>query len=65
MDSSEEDKEVTFEPNDLRYIIEGWIVPVVSVVGLLGNSLTVLVLNHREVKLKKCLVDILCGLAAF
>ena len=53
------------EINYFKYVVEGLIVPVVSVVGLLGNSLTIVVLNHREVKLKKSLVDILCGLATF
>ena len=48
-----------------KYVVEGFVVPLVSVFGLLGNLLTVLVLNHREVKLKRSLVQILCGLASF
>lgn len=48
-----------------KYVVEGFVVPVISIFGLLGNTLTILVLNHREVKLKPSLVQILCGLATF
>ena len=51
--------------SQFKYVVEGLIVPQVSLVGLLANTLTIVVLNHREVKLKKSLVDILCGLATF
>ena len=33
----------------LRYAVYGWAVPIVSVIGLVGNGVAVLVLNHREV----------------
>ncbi len=48
-----------------KYIVEGLIVPVISLGGILANTLTVLVLNHADVKLKKSLVEILIGLATF
>lgn len=52
-------------PVTFKYWVEGWMVPVISLFGILGNLMTILVLNHREVKLKKSLVQILCGLATF
>ena len=48
-----------------RYIVEGLIIPQISIVGLVANTLTIVVLHHREVKLKRSLVDVLCGLATF
>ena len=33
-----------------QYAIYGWVVPVISLIGLLGNGVAVLVLNHREVR---------------
>lgn len=48
-----------------KYIVEGVIVPQISLLGLMANTLTIVVLNHSDVKLKKSLVDILCGLATF
>lgn len=48
-----------------KYIVEGIIVPQISLLGVIANTLTILVLNHSDVKLKKSLVDILCGLATF
>ncbi len=48
-----------------KYVVEGLVVPAVSAFGLLGNALTILVLNHRAVKLKQSLIQILCGLATF
>lgn len=48
-----------------KYVVEGLVVPTVSLFGLAGNVLTMLVLNHRAVKLKRSLVQILCGLATF
>jgi hypothetical protein len=48
-----------------KYSVEGFLVPLISLFGFLGNLLTILVLNHREVKLKQSLVRVLCGLANF
>lgn len=59
------DLENLLSPKSLKYAIEGWIVPLVSLVGLMGNIIAVMVLHHQNVKLKKCLVDILCGLAIY
>ena len=51
--------------SNARYIVEGLIIPQISLVGLVGNTLTIIVLNHNDVKLKRSLVDVLCGLATF
>ena len=48
-----------------KYAVEGCLLPVISVFGLLGNGLTALVMRYCEVKLKKSLVQLLCGLAGF
>ena len=48
-----------------KYIIEGVLVPVVALPGVLANSLAIVVLNHNNVKLKKSLVHQLCSLALF
>ena len=48
-----------------RFIVEGVIIPPISAVGLIANTLTIVVLHHRDVKLKRSLVDVLCGLATF
>ena len=48
-----------------KYYVEGIIVPQISLLGFLANCLTIVVLHHSEVKLKKSLVDILSGLATF
>ena len=37
-----------------QYAIYGWAVPIISLVGLFGNGVAVLVLNHREVRNKNC-----------
>ena len=35
--------------DNFQYAIYGWAVPVISLIGLFGNGVAVLVLNHREV----------------
>ena len=46
-------------------IVKGWLMPSVSLFGLVGNFLSIYILHHREVKLKKDFVDVLCMLATF
>ena len=48
-----------------KYIVEGWLMPSVSLFGLLGNFVSMHILHHKEVKLKKDYVDVLCMLATF
>ena len=56
---------VEMQMDNVRYVVEGIIIPPISLVGLVGNTLTIIVLNHNDVKLKRSLVDVLCGLATF
>ena len=49
----------------IKYVVEGFLVPLIALFGLGGNLLTIVVLHQREVKLKSSLVRILCGLATF
>ena len=53
------------EINSFKYYVEGIVIPLISFVGFVANSITIMVLRHRDVKLKKSLVDILSGLAVF
>lgn len=53
------------ESKMFKYIVEGWLMPSVSLFGLAGNFLSMYILHHREVKLKKEFVDVLCMLATF
>ena len=48
-----------------KYVVEGWLMPSVSLFGLLGNFVSLHILHHKEVKLKKDYVDVLCMLATF
>lgn len=48
-----------------KFIVEGFLMPLVSVFGLLGNSMTLYILCNSEVKLKKDFVTVLCSLATF
>ena len=41
------------------------VMPLVSLFGLMGNSMSAYILRKREVKLKRDFVDLLCCLAAF
>ena len=65
MNNSTESSNDWEQDDSFEFVVEGWLVPIVSAIGLFGNSVTVLVLNNRKVQLKKTLVDILCGLAVF
>ena len=48
-----------------EYLVKGVLMPSVSLFGLAGNFLSIYILHHREVKLKKDFVDVLCMLATF
>ena len=48
-----------------EYIVKAWLMPSVSLFGIAGNFLSIYILHHREVKLKKDFVDVLCMLATF
>ena len=48
-----------------KYVVEGWLMPSVSLFGIIGNFVSMHILHNREVKLKKDYVDVLCMLATF
>ena len=48
-----------------RWVIYAILMPVISFFGLMGNVTSILVLRHRDIKLKKNLVEILSALAYF
>ena len=52
--------EVSFE-----YVVKSTLMPLVSLFGLVGNSLSIYILHHKEVKLKRDFVEVLCSLATF
>ena len=56
---------MTIEASAFKYAVEGFAVPLVSVFGFAGNCLAFAVLTLSEVKLKRSLVQLLCGLATF
>ena len=41
------------------------VMPVISLLGLIGNVTSICVLHHRDIKLKKYFVDVLSALAGF
>jgi hypothetical protein len=45
--------------------MEAIAMPLISILGFLGNVASICVLHHRDVKLKKEFVDVLSALAAF
>ena len=48
-----------------KNVTEAILMPGFSLFGLVGNSISIIVLHHRDVKLKRDFIDVLCALAAF
>ena len=48
-----------------QFVVEGVFMTIFSLFGLLGNSLSIYVLHHKEVKLKKDFVEVLCSMSAY
>ena len=48
-----------------RFIVEGLLMPTVTIFGLVCNSLTLYILNDKDVKLKREFVQCLCSLTIF
>ena len=48
-----------------RWIMFAVMMPIMSLFGLIGNVTTICVLHHRDIQLKKYLVDVLSALACF
>ena len=42
-----------FNYNVLEYVVQGYFMPVVSLFGLAGNTVSIYILSHKDVKLKK------------
>ena len=48
-----------------RWAMYAVVMPVISLLGLIGNGTSICVLHHRDIKLKKYFVDVLSALAGF
>ena len=48
-----------------KYVVEGILMTIVALFGLLGNTLSIYILHHREVKLKQDFVEVLCSMSAY
>ena len=62
---AEEEVEDMMGGYSFQYIVEGVLMAIVSLFGLLGNILSIYVLQHKEVKLKKDFVEVLCSMSAY
>ena len=48
-----------------KHIIEAFFMPSMSLFGIVGNVISICVLHHKDVKLRKDFIDVLCSLAVF
>ena len=48
-----------------KYVVEGIFMTAISLFGLFGNSLSIYILRHKEVKLHRVFVEVLCSLSVF
>ena len=48
-----------------RWVMYAVVMPVISLLGLIGNVTSICVLHHRDIQLKKYFVDLLSSLAIF
>ena len=48
-----------------KYVVEGIIMTIVLLFGLIGNSLSIYILRHKEVRLQPVFVDVLCSLSVY
>ena len=48
-----------------RWVMYAVVMPVISLLGLIGNVTSICVLRHRDIQLKKYFVDVLSALACF
>ena len=48
-----------------RLVMIGVVMPVLSLVGLIGNVTSICVLRHPDIQMKKYMVDLLSALACF
>ncbi len=57
--------DVVMDAKTFELVVEGGLMPLVSFLGVLGNLVSLAVLHHRDVKLRKDFVNVLSALAAF
>ena len=48
-----------------RWVMFAVMMPIISLFGLIGNVTTICVLHHRDIQLKKYLVEVLSALACY
>ena len=48
-----------------QFVVEGILMILVALFGLFGNSLSIYILNSKEVKMKKDFVEVLCSMSAY
>ena len=48
-----------------KFVVESILMPLVSLLGVVGNIISIFVLHHKDVKLRKDFVDVLSALSFF
>ena len=48
-----------------KFVVEGILMPTVTLFGILGNSLSIYILNNKDVKLKRDFVEVLVSMSAY
>ena len=46
--------------NAFKFVVEGYFMSSVSLFGLVGNTLSIYILKHKDVKLKKEFTEVSC-----
>ena len=62
---AEEEDMGYFEGWTFQFMVEGLLMPLVALFGLVGNSLSIYILNNKEVKMKRDFVEVLCSMSAY
>ena len=62
---AEEDGEDYASVWTFKFVVEGILMPTVTLFGLLGNSLSIYILHNKDVKLKRDFVEVLCSMSAY
>ena len=61
----EEEEMGSFQGWTFQYVVEGILMLLVALFGLVGNFLSIYILNNKEVKMKKDFVEVLCSMSAY
>ena len=62
---AEEEDMGYFEGWTFEFVVQGLLMPLVALFGLVGNSLSIYILNNKEVKMKRDFVEVLCSMSAY